>query len=427
MKIRSLSTIIILAVLSIIGIGSVQFFWFKKAFDLKEKQFNQSVLLSLQTVGESILNYNQMTIPAENLVEQISGNYFVVHTNAEIDLKILEHLIRGEFEKRSIQMDFEYGVYDCFDDKLIYGNYVPMDDSELIPEDMSLSNRTLPTLENDSQYFGVLFPTKENTLLSQMGIWVFSTFTLLLVFTFFGVSISILFRQKKLSDMQKDFVNNMTHEFKTPLYTIMVTTDLLKQPTILQNQESALSYLDILGKEALRLKNQIERILLIASSDKGRLDLQLEDVDLHDCIGNAVQAARTPLASKQGTIECDFQAQQSIVLGDKMHIENVIYNLVENAIKYTESPPQIKIATYNDKKNIIISVKDNGIGIDPSQFQNIFKRFYRVPTGNTHNVKGFGLGLSYVREIVMAHKGKVSVNSQQKEGSTFIIELPNKK
>jgi len=424
MKFKSLSTIIILAVASILGIGSVQFVWFKKAFDLKEKQFNQSVLLSLQTVGESILNYNQITIPAENLVEQISSNYFVVHTNAEIDLKILELLIRGEFEKRSLDTDFEYGVYDCFDDKLIYGNYVSMAVNNNNEEEVLISGRTLPRLENDTQYFGVYFPTKENNLLSQMSIWVFSTLVLLLVFTFFGVSIIILFRQKRLSDMQKDFVNNMTHEFKTPLYTIMVTTDLLKHPQVLDNREGANSYLDIISQEAQRLKVQIERILHIASSDKGKLGLETERIDIHECIRKASDAATTLLQSKQGSMSFDLKADHAIIQADKMHIENVIYNLIENAIKYTERTPEIRIKTTNQNRMLIISVEDNGVGINKADLNRIFNKFYRVPTGNMHNVKGFGLGLSYVKEIVHAHKGKISATSIENQGSIFEIQLP---
>jgi len=426
MKVRALSIIIALALISIVGIGSVQYFWFKKAFDLKEKQFNQSVLLSLQSVGEAILNYNQITIPDENLVEQISGNYYVVHTNAEIDLKILEHLIRGEFEKRSIFVDFEYGVYDCFDDKLIIGNYVNMsqDEEDFTDEEVMFGGRNIPQLENDAQYFGVYFPAKDDTLMGQMGIWLFSTIVLLFVFTFFGVSIFILFRQKRLSEMQKDFVNNMTHEFKTPLYTIMVTSDLLKQPAILKEEQSVRSYLDIITQEAQRLKLQIERVLHIASSDKGKLPLQIEAINMHNSISKACNAAASLLQSKKGTIKFQLDASKYMLKGDKMHIENVIYNLIENAIKYTDKQPEINISTYNDNQSFVVKIEDNGIGIATKDIPNIFKKFYRVPTGNTHNVKGFGLGLSYVKDIVKAHRGSIHVTSEMGKGSIFQIELP---
>lgn len=421
MKIRSLSTIITLAVLSVIGIGSVQFFWFKKAFDLKDNQFNQHVTLSLQTVAEYILQYNQISVPPVNLVEQVSSNYFVVHTNAEIDLKILEHLIAGEFEKRNIEADFEYGVYDCYDDKLVYGSYVSMGDRK---EGHSAPSRTFPKLENDSQFFGVYFPNKENNLLSEMGIWLFSTVVLFLVFAFFGYSIYILFRQKKLSDMQKDFINNMTHEFKTPLYTIMVTTDLLKQPEVSVDKSISRNYLDIIRQEADRLKLQIERILQVASSDKEKLKLERESVDIHSCIRKASDAAATLLSSKNGEIVYQLDATHPVIRGDRMHLENIIYNLIENAIKYSDKQPDIKIRTWNNGRQLHISVEDNGMGIDSSQLKKIFKKFYRVSTGNKHDVKGFGLGLSYVREITHAHRGKIHVSSTKGKGSTFELVIP---
>ena len=188
-QLRSLSVIITLAILSILGIGSVQFFWFKKAFDNREKIFNQNVALSLQNVGEYILNYNQINAPHANLVEQISSNYFVVHTNADIDIKILEHLIRSEFEKRNVYLDFEYAVYDCYDNKLVYGNYVNMSNS-FVGEGLGGENiRSFPPINNDNKYFGVLFPTRVTSILNEMGIWIFSTLVLLFVFAFFATSI----------------------------------------------------------------------------------------------------------------------------------------------------------------------------------------------------------------------------------------------
>ncbi len=420
MKFKSLSTIITLAILSILGIGVVQFTWFKKAFDLKDNQFNHHVNLSLQSVAEYILNYNQIEIPDVNLVEQISSNYFIVHTNAEIDVNILEHLISGEFEKRNIQMDFEYGVYDCFNDKLVYGNYV----SNEIGTESTGPSRTFPKLANDAQYFGVYFPTKENTLLSQMGIWLFSTIVLIVVFAFYGVSIFILFRQKKLSDMQKDFINNLTHEFKTPLYTIMVTSDLLKQPEITENKAVSENYLNIIGQEANRLKTQIERILQIASTDKHKDKYETEPVNMHDVVKKASDAASSLLSTKSGSISFQLDATYPVVIGDQMHLENVMYNLIENAIKYCKRNPEIYIKSTNDDKYLILTVKDNGVGIDQGQFRKIFSKFYRIPSGNQHDVKGFGMGLSYVKDIVNIHRGKIDVNSEPGQGSTFEIKLP---
>lgn len=424
MPLRSLITIITLAILSVIGIGSVQFFWFKKAFDNSEKIFTQNVMLSLQTVGEYILQYNQINIPSANLVEQISSNYFVVHTNAEIDIKILEHLIRSEFEKRNLFENFEYAVYDCYDDKLVYGNYVRMNsDPSLIPQ-IGDDARSFPKLDNDNKYFGVLFPNRVGSIINEMSVWIFSTLVLLFVFAFFAISIYILFRQKKLSDMQKDFINNMTHEFKTPLYTIMVSSDLLKKKEVFQNEELSREYLDIISQEAKRLKNQIERILKIASHEKDKFKLEKETFDIHKTIQKAAEVAQTLVSNSAGIIRFDLNADTPYFYGDKMHMENVLYNLIENAIKYCDKQPDIHIKTYNTKQHLYVEVKDNGIGIPEDKKRFVFDKFYRVPTGNTHNVKGFGLGLSYVKDIVKAHKGKIKIDSELGKGSTFVLILP---
>lgn len=224
--------------------------------------------------------------------------------------------------------------------------------------------------------------------------------------------------------MQKDFINNLTHEFKTPLYTIMVTSDLLKQPEITENKAVSENYLNIIGQEANRLKTQIERILQIASTDKHKDKYETEPVNMHDVVKKASDAASSLLSTKSGSISFQLDATYPVVIGDQMHLENVMYNLIENAIKYCKRNPEIYIKSTNDDKYLILTVKDNGVGIDQGQFRKIFSKFYRIPSGNQHDVKGFGMGLSYVKDIVNIHRGKIDVNSEPGQGSTFEIKLP---
>ena len=216
----------------------------------------------------------------------------------------------------------------------------------------------------------------------------------------------------------------MTHEFKTPLYTIMVSAELMKKPAVRDNEEMSRDYLDIISQEALRLKTQIERVLKIASSDKDKFHLEKEVFDIHETIRKAAEVAQALISDSKGTIRFQLDATEFQFYGDKMHMENVVYNLIENAIKYTDKVPDIMIRTHNTTGYLFVEVKDNGIGIHPEQKKHIFDKFYRVPTGNTHNVKGFGLGLSYVLEIVKAHKGRIRVESELGKGSTFSIKLP---
>jgi len=420
---RTLGVVAFFAVLSLIGVFIVQIFWFKRAFDMKEKQFNQTVGVALQSVGEMILKYNNQNVPLAPLVDQYSANYFTVQINGKIDILTLELLLKNELGKRHLNTDFEYGIYNCENKKMVYGNYISADTTR----DVHIEGRKLPIWNKDSYYFAVNFPTKENTLLGQMGIWLFSTFVFLLVLGFFAYTLFVIFKQKQLSEIQKDFINNMTHEFKTPLSTIIVSTDLLKNPRIYQSPEHILNYAAIIQQEVKRIQTQVERVLQIAAFDRGNVQFRWEKIDLHECIQNALRGIELLVQQKSGKLSLQLKAEPSLISADLMHITNVIFNLLDNGLKYTASDknPEISIITENHKDGIILKVKDNGIGISNEHIKKIFERFYRIPTGNLHNVKGFGLGLYYVKMVVQAHNGSISVKSKEGEGSEFQIFLPS--
>jgi two-component system, OmpR family, phosphate regulon sensor histidine kinase PhoR len=283
----------------------------------------------------------------------------------------------------------------------------------------------LPALKMDGYYFGVRFPKIEANLISQMGIWGFSSIVMLVVIFFFVYTLFVILKQRRLSEVQKDFINNMTHEFKTPLSTIAISTGVLKDPSIIQNPERLLSYATIIENESHRLKQQVERVLQMARLEKSDIGLKKEKCDIHELINDAVKNNSIALNDKQGAIKLELQAKSSIALVDKLHFTNVINNLLDNAIKYSQVAPEILITTANQAGYLQLCVKDNGIGISKENQQKIFHRFYRVPTGNLHDVKGFGLGLNYVKLIVEAHKGKINVESEMGKGSFFNVLLPN--
>jgi two-component system, OmpR family, phosphate regulon sensor histidine kinase PhoR len=325
-------------------------------------------------------------------------------------------LLQTEFEKRNITADFEYGVYDCAEKCMVGGNN---SSPRKISKQVNFSE--LPAWKNDGYYFGVQFPLMEANLLSQMGIWGFSSIVLLIVIFFFVYTLFVILKQKRLSEIQKDFINNMTHEFKTPLSTITISTSVLKDPGIIQTPERLLNYATIIENESQRLQQQVERVLQMARLETEDLGLKKENHDLHKLLSEA--AANNSIASKT-TINLELEAKQATLLCDKLHIMNVIFNLLDNAIKYNLNKPVLNIRTYNTPGQIILEFRDNGIGINPEDQKKIFYRFYRVPTGNVHDVKGFGLGLSYVKLIVEAHKGKISISSEPGKGSCFTITLP---
>ena len=421
MNTRTLRIVALLAIVSIIGIVTMQIFWFQKAFDMKQKEFSQTVNIALQSVGEYILSGNGQPVPLESLVNQLSGNYYVVQINGHVNPRSLEFLLKKEFQKKKFKEDFEFGLYNCETKKMVYGNYVTMDSTA---KNIEVTKGELPVWRNDNFYFGVLFPQREATVIGQLKIWLFSSLVMLLVCVFFGFTLVFVFRQKHLSEIQKDFINNITHEFKTPLSTIVVSTELLKNPNIYKTPENVTKYTTIIQEEVTRLKSQVESILQIAAIDKEKIQLKFEKTDIHECIQKAAEGTEILLHPKTGQINMRFEAFPCEVRADKLHITNVFYNLLENAIKYSTDMPVITIGTHTDKKGVKITVSDNGIGIAPENVKKIFDRFYRVPTGNLHNVKGFGLGLYYVKNIVEVHKGKISVESSIGKGTTFTVFLP---
>lgn len=391
----------------------------RKAFDLKANQFNADVNRALENVASRIHDINKTPIPANSLVDQESSNYFTVMVNGPIDSNLLGFLLKNEFDRSNITADYEFGVYDCSKQCMTGGNYISPTKNKIPP---SLSE--LPALKMDGYYFGVRFPQIEANLISQMGIWGFSSVVMLVVIFFFAYTLFVILKQRRLSEVQKDFINNMTHEFKTPLSTIAISTGVLKDPSIIQAPERLINYATIIENETNRLKQQVERVLQMARLEKNNLTLKRETTDLHELISESVKNNTVALQKKSGKFELYLNAENSLVTIDKLHFSNVLYNLMDNAIKYCTISPTITITTSSSHHQFTLDVKDNGIGISEDNLKKIFHRFYRVPTGNLHDVKGFGLGLNYVKLVVESHGGKIMVTSKMGSGSTFTILLP---
>ncbi|MFM8833420.1 MAG: sensor histidine kinase [Cytophagales bacterium] len=426
----ALRIVIALAVVSILGIAITQIYWVRKAFDLKENQFNNDVNRALESVATRIFGYNKMVLPASKIVDQVSTNYFVVLLNGPIDSNLLGYLIKTEFDKRKITTDYQYGVYDCADQCMVGGNYyAPTKNSSRQntntpsgPHQTSLTD--LPTTQTDGYYFGVRFFNIEANLVSQMGIWVFSSSVLLIVIFFFAYALFVILKQRRLSEVQKDFINNMTHEFKTPLSTIAISSGVLKDPSIIQTPERLLNYATIIENETHRLKQQVERVLQMARWEKNSFTLKREPLSLHQIISESVKSNLFAVEKAGCTVQLQLNASDDVLPVDKLHLSNVLYNLIDNAVKYCQQQPVITISTESTSHVFTLAVADNGIGISNENHTKIFHRFYRVPTGNVHDVKGFGLGLNYVKLVVEAHGGRITVQSKIGNGSIFKIVLP---
>lgn len=414
---KTFRLVVFLAAISIGGILFIQIFWMGKAFDLSNKQFEHNVNLALLNVTSTLCEINQNEILPDPK-EQLSSNYFIVNLNNRIAPELLESILKSEFQKREITEDFEYGVFDCTNREMVYGRYINLkENATALP-----ASSTFPQLDKDAYYFGVYFPNKTSTLAGEMWIWGFSSMVLIVVVVFFGYTLMAIFRQKKLSEIQKDFINNMTHEFKTPISTIALSSDVLQSAEISSQPERLSQYAQIIKKEATRLQNQVDRVLQMATIEKDAISLTKQEINLNELIEQSIQSAQLNLQGG-GHINFETKAKNATLLADKVHLTNIIYNLLDNAIKYNENVPQVNVSTSETDKFITIEIQDNGKGIDKKEQELIFTKFYRIPTGNVHNVKGFGLGLYYVKMIVEAHQGKISLTSDSK-GTSFFIQLP---
>lgn len=436
---RTIGTVIVLALLAVIGVVATQILWLNRVTEVQteevqlqrqrkaqlDKQFNDRVSIALTNVAEQILTMNQDPSKLLNAVEQERPNYFSVEVNDTLHPYLLESLLSKEFDRRGIKEDFEYGIYDCFTDSVVYGNYVSLDDEQ---ENSTANPARLSKLEKDGHYFGVYFPNRASSMWEpearSASTWVFPLIVALLVFGFFAYSMWVILRQKQISEIKNDFIGNMTHELKTPISTISLSSEVLMDPEITEEPERLEHYARIIHTENNRLKAQVERVLQLATMDRNEIKLQIEEVNMHLLMTDMTNSFELAVNEKNGQLDCQFTAKDCIVEGDRVHLANALHNLIDNALKYSKDRPRIKVSSHSHGGFIYIQVADNGIGINKKELSMIFQRFYRVPTGNVHNVKGFGLGLHYVDQIIKAHKGSVSAESKKGEGSTFTIKLP---
>lgn len=413
--------VILLGSISLIGIIIFQVFWSIRTFNTIDKQFNDKIKTALFEVAKKMSEFNHTQIPNENPVKQLYYNYFVVDLNEHIDPPILEHFLKTEFAHNNIEVDYEYAIYDCYDDKMVYGNYISQDDSE-----MKSTPRQFQKFDEYLYYFGLRFPGKTAYIFASTNLWLLSGLVLVLAIAFFAYAISELIRQRKLTEIQKDFINNMTHEFKTPISTIGISAQVLSDPDIKEDPERLSNYAGIIYEQNKNLEEKIEKILQSSILERTRNMPEFSVLSLNDVIINTCNSFNVKLAEKKGEFILSLDDSIPEIKADRFHLSNTIFNLIDNAFKYSPENPRISITTKMNDNNILLEVSDNGFGIEEQYQKKIFGKFFRVPSGNIHDVKGFGLGLSYAKNVLRAHRWKIVVESRINEGSKFTIIIPVK-
>ncbi|NOR73706.1 MAG: GHKL domain-containing protein [Draconibacterium sp.] len=341
-----------------------------------------------------------------------------------IDSAFLDDLIKAAFAETEIEIEFKYAIKNANlgKEKIIFGNldYNPGRNEEFVQRIFQYDfDGPKPN------YLNIYFPKRSGYLLKATWISILPTIILTaFLIAIFVYTIMVIFRQKKLSNIKNDFINNMTHELKTPISTISLASQMLQDGSI-SNTPSMISHVsNIINQESKRLSFQVEKVLQMAVFNEGRIKFKFKEFDVNKMIKTVADNFELKVKSKNGTLKATILDESLIAKGDEVHITNVIFNLLDNAVKYSKEIPEIEISTERIKEYVVISVLDKGIGISKEHHVQIFDRFFRVPTGNVHNVKGFGLGLSYVKKVVDSHNGKIKIESTLNKGTKFSILLP---
>ncbi len=488
MKQHFIWVLVALMTISLLGIIAIQSGWINYSIRLNEDKFNKEVFaalnhverelstsestldldvmgkdLSLNTPGSSRLDIyykneklKDSTLVKEELAGLMKNNRSRFQQNISlleglevnkllrtrdladrINIKLLSSSIRRNLERRGLgDTKYNYGVYSNKTKSFVIldDNYVVAEESTQFsntPINRSLYNSEykIKLFERDGEEVpGLLFinfPSRQRFLFKNLWPTILGSllFTAIILFCF-AYTIHVILKQKKLSEMRTDFINNMTHEFKTPIATINLAADSISSPMVVDQPKKVSRFANIIKQENRRMLSQVEKVLQMALLDKKDFKLRKTEINLHDVILQAIENANLQVEKKGGVVTAELRATKPNIMADQTHISNIIHNLLDNANKYSPEKPEIDISTENTPKGVKVTIRDKGIGMTKDQLKHIFDKFYRVHTGNLHDVKGFGLGLSYVKAVMNAHRGEIKVLSELGEGSSFILDLP---
>jgi two-component system, OmpR family, phosphate regulon sensor histidine kinase PhoR len=421
LKINKLNSIILLGLAAIISILVVQLLWTKEAFNLEQKKLSQKTHIALLEVAKKLYEGTNHELPSENPVQKISNDYYIVNIDNDFEADILEFYLKSEFKKMNITTDFEYAMYNCQSDEMVYGNYISLS------EKGKAKKQTVyfPKHKNLVYYFAVRFPNETTYLFSSMRFWFILSIALILILLIYVYSIFTLLQQKKYSELQRDFINNMTHEFKTPLSSILIASKYLIEQNPIKEDKKLHTYTDIIINQSNKLNNHIEKILNIAKSDYTPLELKTESVLIVPVIEETI--INIQLKYPEADIKIETNTDTYKIETDVFHFTNLVYNLLDNAVKYCTEKPEILIRISKENQFLKLGFIDNGIGIPSKKISYIFDKFYRIQNEKSNEVTGFGLGLYYVKEICNLQNWKINATNNLGKGTVITLSIPYRK
>jgi two-component system phosphate regulon sensor histidine kinase PhoR len=416
---KTLRLVILTSTVLVTIIIAVQLFWLQKVYRYEEKQFNINVSKSIRGLYRDMQLVNDVSDNAQKEIDNPKPDLYLLKIDCTPHLDSLWLNLKAELTDFDVYTDCKAAIYSHEKDIFTVEQYIDLPDAYHNPK----ASTSIPLVKREHSYIALFFPHRGQYILKQMYFWIASGGLLVLVLIAFGASIFYLYRQKFLNETQKDFVNNFTHEFKTPLAVIKIAAEVLQQPNIADKPERLKNYAGIVGEQTTHLQSQIQKLLEITYTDRSSLPLEKEKFDVNIVLQQAVNDLLPLAEQKNALIKTAFSTASTIVTADKNYMLLTFINLIENAIKYSPAP-EISIATYTEGNDCCVVIKDNGIGISEENHKKIFDRFFRVTKGDLHTVKGFGLGLSFVKKVVDTHGGKIEVQSEPGKGSTFIVKIP---
>ncbi|UYQ92015.1 HAMP domain-containing histidine kinase [Chitinophaga horti] len=436
---KTFPLIVVLITLSLAGIIYIQVSWIRNAAVIKREEREQRMIRVMDTVARSMINHPYKSLRMDQVIadsrgiriqrditpifESVSVRFTADEVSALLRKAMSNNKIITDFEFAVVGRERSYQLKSPGFEKMVY-NATVVDTNSYRVYGVLLSDMELPTLVAPES-LQVIIPEQSPYIFKYLGFMIVGSilFTTIIIMAF-SLTIRTLLNQKKLSEIKSDFINNMTHELKTPLATISLAIDAIGNDKVIGNPDKIRQFSSMIKEENKRMNKQVETILQSALMEKEEISLNLQVLDVHELINRTVENLQLQLDSKNGRVDLQLQAIQPILKVDEVHFGNVIFNLLDNAIKYSKDSLDIKIHTHNTRKALVITISDNGIGMSRDTVSRIFEKFYRAHTGNLHNVKGFGLGLSYVKAIVDAHKGKIKAESTLGKGSKFTLEFP---
>jgi len=418
MRAKTLRLLTILSTLLVTLITAIQLYWLNTTYNYERKQFNIAIT---RVIKSTLINFNLLNnqdFSFEKNIQLPAPDYYIVPVSHLPNFDSVKNFVTREFFEFNILTDCELLFYNAGHNKYETGFYIDVSDQYKFS-----AKNNFPGFNRAYHYLGFYFPHREHYILQHMLKWIISSFLLLMVLIGFGISVFYFYRQQFLNETQKDFVNNFSHEFKTPLAVMKIAAEVLSRPSITEQPQKLHNYTEIINTQVTHLQKQLNRMLMVAYTDNHKLKPEKEKFNANELLEITIHNMLPLAEQKNGKIIFENRTADAFIHADKSYILTAIANLLENAVKYSVKP-EISVSTYIEGNEFCIRVADKGLGIEKVHHKKIFKKFYRVTEGDIHPSKGFGLGLNFVKKIIDAHRGKILLKSRKGFGSTFIIKLP---